>query len=71
MIGLRAHIPVMKNLALSDEEAAVLVCELTDITWNNRFQLAPRIRTLKAILAKLKAEPARGLLPPRKHHTPP
>ena len=53
------YIGAMTHFELTDEEAAVLRRELTDITWNNRFQLSSRVRTLKAILAKLRAEPAR------------
>jgi hypothetical protein len=54
----------MKNLPMTEDEVSVLTRELTDITWNNRFQLSPRIRTLKAIVAKLKAEPARPAASP-------
>ena len=49
----------MTTLELSDEETAVLTRELTDITWNDRFPLSPRVQILKAILAKLRPEPAR------------
>ena len=56
--------PAMQHLELTDEEAASLRRELTDITWNNRFQLSSRVRTLKAILAKLRAEPARPAAAP-------
>ena len=54
----------MTNLELTDEEVAVLVPELTNISWNDRYQLSSRIRTLKAILGKLKQEPARSAASP-------
>jgi hypothetical protein len=55
---------VMQHLDLSDEEAAVLIKELADITGNDRYPFSPRIQTLRAILAKLKPEPVREPLPP-------
>lgn len=51
----------MQHLDLSDEEAAALIKELADITGNDRYPFSPRIQTLRAILAKLKPEPARAL----------
>lgn len=45
------------HLDLSDEETAALTQELQDITESDRQPLAPRDRTLKAILAKLRSEP--------------
>jgi hypothetical protein len=54
----------MTNLPLTNEEAAVLTRELTDITWNDRYPLSPRIQTLKAILGKLRPEPARPAASP-------
>jgi hypothetical protein len=54
------------HLDLSDEEAAALTQELHDIVENDRYPLSPRIRTLRAILAKLRPEPAREPLPPPK-----
>jgi hypothetical protein len=42
------------------------------ITYNDRYQLfSERIRTLKAILAKLRPEPPREPLPPPKAYAPP
>jgi hypothetical protein len=38
---------------LDDEETAALTQELHDILENDRYPFSPRIRTLKAILAKL------------------
>jgi hypothetical protein len=46
------------NLELTDEEAAVLARELTEITGGARYQLSPRFKTLNAILAKLRPQPA-------------
>jgi hypothetical protein len=37
----------------------------------SRYQLSPRLRSLKAILAKLRPEPAREPLPPPKVYAPP
>jgi len=59
------------NLDLTDEEAAALIRELRGITDNDRYQFSERIRTLKAILAKLRPEPIREPLPPLKHDEPP
>ena len=49
------------NLDLSDEETAALTQELHDIVENDRYPFSPRIRTLRAILAKLRPEPVRAL----------
>jgi hypothetical protein len=51
------------NLELSDAESAALIRELADITGNNRFLSSACIRTLNAILAKLRPEPVREPLP--------
>jgi hypothetical protein len=56
----------MQHLDLSDEEAGALIKELADITGNDRYPFSRRIQTLRAILAKLRPEPARGPLPPPK-----
>jgi hypothetical protein len=48
------------HLELSDEEAAALARELHDIVENDRYPFSPRIRTLRAILAKLRPEPVRA-----------
>jgi hypothetical protein len=47
------------HLDLSDEEAAALTQELHDIVENDRYPFSPRIRTLRAILAKLRPERVR------------
>ena len=54
------------NLDLSDEQAAALTKELDDITRNDRYSFSEHIRTLQAILAKLRPEPVREPLPPPK-----
>jgi hypothetical protein len=59
------------NLDLSDEESAALIRELADITGNDRYPFSPRIRTLTAILAKLRPEPVREPLPPPKRYAAP
>ena len=59
------------HLELSDEETAALIRELHDIVESDRYSFSPRIRMLRAILAKLRPEPVREPLPPRKHYEPP
>jgi hypothetical protein len=59
------------NLDLTDEEGAALTNELHDIVENDRYPFSPRIRTLRAILNKLRLEPARERLPPPKVYAPP
>jgi hypothetical protein len=54
----------MQHLDLTDEEAAALTQELHEIVENDRYPFSPRIRTLRAILAKLRPEPVRKPLPP-------
>ena len=54
------------NLDLTDDEAAALTRELRDIVENDRYPFSPRIRTLRAILNKLRPEPVREPLPPPK-----
>jgi hypothetical protein len=54
------------HLDLSDDEAAALTQELHKIVENDRYSFSPRIRTLRAILAKLRPEPVREPLPPRR-----
>jgi len=54
----------MQHLDLSDEAGAALIKELADITGNDRYAFSSRIQTLRAILAKLRPEPAREPLPP-------
>ena len=49
------------NADLSGKETAALTKELDDITRNDRYPLSERIRTLKAILAKLRPQPVRDL----------
>jgi hypothetical protein len=56
----------MQHLDLTDDEAAALTQELHEIVENDR---SPRIRTLRAILAKLRPEPVRE--PPLKVYAPP
>jgi hypothetical protein len=62
---------VMQHLDLSDEEAGALIKELADITGNDRYPFSSRIQTLRAILAKLRPEPAREPLSPPKVYAPP
>ena len=59
------------HLDLSDDEIAALTKELADITRNDRYPFSERIRTLKAILAKLRPEPVREPLPLPKVYAPP
>ena len=59
------------HLDLTDEESVALAQELHSIVENDRYPFSPRIRTLRAILAKLRPEPAREPLPPPKGYPPP
>ena len=52
------------HLDLTDEEAAALLKELDGLIDGDRYFLSPRIKTLKAIRAKLRPEPVREPLPP-------
>ena len=56
---------------LSDEQAAALTKELSDIVENDRWPFSPRIWMLKSILAKLRPELVRQPLSPVKRHDPP
>jgi hypothetical protein len=47
------------NLDLSDEEAAALLRELDNIIDGDRYFMSQRIKTLKAIRAKIRPEPVR------------
>jgi hypothetical protein len=66
----RSYIGVM-HLNLTDEEAAALTQELHDIIESDHYPFSPRIRTLRAILAKLSPEPVREPLPVPKVYAPP
>jgi hypothetical protein len=60
------------HLGLTDEEAAALLKELDGLIDGNRYFLSPRIKTLRAIRAKLRPEPVREPLPPPpKRYEPP
>jgi hypothetical protein len=59
------------TIDLTDEETVALTRLLSQTIDANRYPLSPRIRTLKAILAKILPEPAREPLPPLKHYEPP
>ena len=56
---------------LMDEETAALARLLRDAIDGDRYRLSPRIGTLKAILAKLRREPAREPPPPLKVYAAP
>ena len=56
---------------LPDDEAAALVALLTRTIADDRYPLSPRVRTLRAIFAKLRPEPVREPLPPPKAYAPP
>jgi hypothetical protein len=59
------------HLDLTDEETEALIHELSGTINYARYPLSPRIQTLRAILIKLRPEPAREPLPPLKHYEPP
>jgi hypothetical protein len=69
--GDHTRISRVMHLDLSDEEAADLIKELADTTGNDRYPFSARIQTLRAILAKLRPEPAREPLPPPKGYASP
>jgi hypothetical protein len=52
------------HLDLSDEEEAVLAVELVQLISRAKYPFSDRVRTLGAILAKLRPEPVREPLPP-------
>jgi hypothetical protein len=52
------------NLDLTDEETAALLRELDVLIDGDRYFLSPRIKTLRAIRAKIRPEPVREPLPP-------
>ena len=59
------------SLDLSAKEAPAVVALITRTISDNRYALSRRIRTLKAILAKLRPEPVREpLLPPKVYASP-
>jgi len=51
------------NLALTDKETAALLRELDGLIDGDRYFLSQRIKTLKAIRAKIRPEPVREPLP--------
>jgi hypothetical protein len=66
--------PVMQrrmNGRSAPPASAALTQALHDIVENDRYPFSPRIRTLRAILAKLRPEPVREPLPPPKVYAPP
>jgi hypothetical protein len=54
------------NLDLTDEETAALLRELDVLIDGDRYFLSPRIKTLKAIRAKIRPEPVRPHYPRRR-----
>jgi hypothetical protein len=61
----------MQHLDVTADEAATLAQELHTIVENDRYPLSRRIRALREILNKLRAEPVREPLPPPKVYAPP
>src|SRR5215813_7251131 len=60
------------NIDLTDEETAALLKELDGLIDGDRYFLSPRIKTLRAIRAKIQPEPVREPLPPPpKRYEPP
>jgi hypothetical protein len=58
-------------LDLTDEETDALARLLSRTIDDDRYPLSPRIQTLKGILGKIRPEPVREPLPPRKVYAPP
>ena len=52
------------NLALTDEQAGLLLAKLDRIINDDRYPLSPRIRALREIRALLKPYPERPPTPP-------
>jgi hypothetical protein len=52
------------HLDLIDEESAALLRELDGLIDGDRYFISQRIKTLRAIRAKMRPEPAREPLPP-------
>jgi hypothetical protein len=59
------------NLDLTDEETAALLGELDGLIDGDRYFMSPRVKTLRAIRAKMRLEPVREPLPPPKQYAPP
>jgi len=60
------------HLDLTDEETAALLRELDALIDSDRYFLSPRIKTLRAIRAKIRPDPLREPLPPPpKQYAPP
>ena len=60
------------NLDLTDEETAALLRELDGLIDYDRHFMSQRIKTLRAIRAKIRPEPVREPLPPPpKQYAPP
>ena len=60
------------RLHLTDGEAAARLKELNGLIDGDRYFLSNRVKTLKAIRAKIRPEPAREPLPPPpKQYAPP
>jgi hypothetical protein len=59
------------TIDLSDDETAALTRLLTNTIDADRYPLSPRIQTLKAILGKIRLEPAPDPLPTPKAYAPP
>ena len=60
------------NLDLTDDETAALLRELDGLIDGDRYFMSPRVKTLKAIRAKIRPEPVREPLPPpAKQYAPP
>jgi hypothetical protein len=58
-------------LDLTEEETDALAKLLSRTIDDDRYPLSPRIQISKGILAKIRPEPAREPLPPRKVYEPP
>jgi hypothetical protein len=59
------------TLDLSNPETDALARLLRDVIDGDRYPFSPRIRTLRAILGKLRPEPAREPLPLPRVYAPP
>jgi hypothetical protein len=60
------------NIDLTHEETAALLRELDALIDGDHYFMSPRVKTLRAIRAKIRPEPVReSLPPPPKQYAPP
>jgi hypothetical protein len=58
------------TLDLTDDETALLLKQLNSLIDGDRYFLCDRVKTLKAIRAKIRPDPVRPLPPPKQYAPP-